>query len=382
VVVERTDSPLAVTLAGFFRYVPFLFAGPFVGLIADRFPRIRIVQYAEAGTALSAAVIATLAFTDRIEVWHLYLFALVAGTLWVMAMPARRAYMVGVVGRKNMTPALALDMLGWTVSNIVASNFAGRLLSVVQPAWLYAWLVVASGISLSLLRGLPLLWRPASPAERQPVLGSMREGLRYVVGSRLLLGAVAIVAITNMTGFLFEIMTPVFAEEVLHTGPAGLGLLISAPSFGALITGFALTVRGRRLTRPGFWLFVAGAVQHGLTILWSYSGWYPVSFGILAVTGLFTFLFGTMNSNVFLAATPDAMRGRIQGLQIFVIGVFPLSALIVGALANAIGPAAAVRWMAVGGSLALAFAWFMFPELRRPVPPPAEPEGSVKSQVS
>lgn len=367
VLVERTDSPLAVTLAGFFRYLPFLLVGPFVGAVADRFPRIRIVRVAEAGAALSASVIATLAFADWLQVWHVYLFVLATGTLWTAAMPARRAYMIGVVGRRDMTPALALDMLGWTVSNIVASNVTGNILRVLDPAWLYLWLVSSSGLSLLLLRDLPVLWRPQQGAQGEPVLRSIAEGFRYVGRRRVLVGAVAVVAVTNFTGFIFELMTPVFAEDVLHTSSGGLGLLISAPSFGALVVGVGLALMGAKLSRPGLGLLIAGTAQHLLTIVWSYATWFPASLAILVVTGLFTFTFGTMNSNTFLAATPDNMRGRVQGVQIFVIGAFPLSGLAVGVLANAIGPQEAVRWMAVAGTAAMALIWALLPDLRRPI---------------
>ncbi len=367
VIIERTDSPLAVTLAGFFRYLPFLIAGPFVGLLADRFPRMRIVRASEIGMGLASAIIALLAFTDSIAVWHIYLYVMASGALWTMAMPARRAYMASVVGRRNLTPALAIDMLGWTVSNIIASNTAGGLLRVVAPQWIYLWLTLAACISLYLLRGLPLMWVARSTTDREPALQSIALGFKYVAGQRYLVGAVAVVALTNFTGFIFELMTPVFAEEVLHTESAGLGLLISAPAFGALITGTILTLYGRRMSRPGLWLMVAATAQHALTILWTLTDWFPLSFAILVVTGLFTFLFGTMNSNTFLVATPDNMRGRVQGVQIFVIGAFPLSGLVVGALANAIGPADAVMWMAIGGSVVLAGLWFAFPDLLKRV---------------
>jgi hypothetical protein len=183
----------------------------------------------------------------------------------------------------------------------------------------------------------------------------------------VLVGAVAVVAVTNFTGFIFELMTPVFAEDVLHTSSGGLGLLISAPSFGALVVGVGLALMGAKLSRPGLGLLIAGTAQHLLTIVWSYATWFPASLAILVVTGLFTFTFGTMNSNTFLAATPDNMRGRVQGVQIFVIGAFPLSGLAVGVLANAIGPQEAVRWMAVAGTAAMALIWALLPDLRRPI---------------
>ncbi|MSQ09185.1 MAG: MFS transporter [Dehalococcoidia bacterium] len=367
VLVERTDSPLAITLAGFFRYLPFLIAGPFVGVIADRYPRIRIVRISEIATAMSAAVVATLAFMDLLQVWHIYIFVLAAGTLWTTAMPARRAYMIGVVGKRNMTPALALDMIGWTISNIVASNAAGSILRVLEPAWLYLWLVCSSMFSLVLLRGLPVFWKRQADSEREPMLQSIAEGFKYVGRRRILVAAVAVVAVTNFTGFIFELATPVFAKDVLHSDSRGLGLLISAPSFGALVTGTILIVIGTRMNRPALGLIIAGTAQHILTIFWSYATWFPASFGVLVVIGLFTFAFGTMNTATFMVATPDNMRGRVQGVQLFVIGTFPVSGLVVGALANVIGPQEAVRWMAVGGLAAMLLIWVAFPELRRPV---------------
>ncbi len=367
VVTQGTDSPLAVTLAGFFRYLPFLIAGPFVGLIADRFPRIAIIRVSEIGMGVASAGVAALAFAGSLEVWHIYVYVLASGMLWTMAMPARRAYMANVVSRRDLTPALALDMLGWTVSNIIASNAAGSLLKVIGPEWLYLWISFSSVMSLVLLRGLPKLWRPTPPSEREPIVQSIILGFKYVASERVLVAAVAVVALTNFTGFIFELMTPVFSEDVLHAGPVGLGLLISAPSFGALVTGIVLTVYGRRVKRPVLWLMAAAAGQHALTILWTLTEWFPLSFAILVVTGLFTFLFGTMNSNTFLVATPDNMRGRVQGVQIFVIGAFPISGLIVGVLANVYGPQNAVRWMAMAGSVALVVIWFAFPDLRKPM---------------
>lgn len=371
-VVVRTDTPFEVTLVSFFRYIPFILAGPVVGVLADRMPRIRIVRWVDGAMGATALITGLLLLSGRLELWHLYAYAALNGILWPLGMPARRAYMVSTVGRRYMTPALALEMLVWTVSNITASNAAGVALRFIAAEWVYFWLAATAVVGLWMIRRLPRMFQAAPDQERAGFFRSLLEGVAYARTNRLLLASFAFTAVANATGSLFEAMAPVFAEDVLHVGPGGLGMLLSATAFGSLVTGVFLAVHGMRIMRVGLTVLIAAFAVHGLTVAWSFATMFAISFGVLAVTGLFTILHGTMNTKLMLAAAPDHMRGRVQGLQFILVGLYPLTSLMVGWLANVAGPGPAVRYMALSGVAALVLVAVMFPELRRR-PGPAGP---------
>ena len=271
-----------------------------------------------------------------------------------------------------MTPALAIEMLVWTVSNIVASNATGTLLRVVRPEYIYFWLAGSTLIALWTVRRLPPLFHPAQAGQRRGMAKSMWEGFAYARSNRLLLASFALSAVANATGSLFEAMAPVFSRDVLHVGSAGLGMLLSATAFGSLVTGALLATVGASVKRVGLAVLIAAFAVHGLTIAWSFATQFSVSVGILAVAGLFTVLHGTMNTKLMLDAAPDEMRGRVQGIQFLMVGFYPISSLIVGWLADIAGPGPSVRYMALFGVGTLLLLTLAFPELRRRPPEEAK----------
>lgn len=364
-VLERTDSAFPVAMLGFVRFSPFLFAGPFMGLLADRVPRVRIMRVSRVGLIAAAAVMFVLLILGVLQLWHIYVYTLVSGTMWNMEMPARRAYIAGIVRGRTLTAAVALDMLGWTVGQIVGMNTAGVLLNIVRPAYFYPVLIVMVAGSLVALRGLPVLWRPDPLPTRESARAAFGKGIRYVRGDRRLVGLLLITAITNFTGFSYFALLPVFSDAVLDTGPALLGLLMSADGFGALLMGVVLIAFGARVGRTGVLMLAGAAGLQVLVGVFSFSTWYPLSFGLLVLVGVFISLFSTMHGNLILSLVPREMRGRVLGLQMFTFGAFPLGSLVVGALADWVGPGMAVRLMTSAGLLMLGAVSLVFPDLWR-----------------
>ena len=137
-VVERTDAPLAVALIVVFRFLPFLVVGPFVGVALDRLSRLHIIRAGQTGAVAAAAAMAALTFTAGLEVWHIYIYALVVGMSWMLEMSARRAYIRQVVERGSVTSAYALEMLAFSAGAMVGSNLAGGILDFVHPGFIFA----------------------------------------------------------------------------------------------------------------------------------------------------------------------------------------------------------------------------------------------------
>ncbi|MBI2966090.1 MAG: MFS transporter [Chloroflexi bacterium] len=364
-VVDRTESPFAIGLLSFFRFTPFLVIGPIMGVVADRIPRLRVVRISQISLTALTLAMAGLVFSGRLTLWHIYAYAALSGALWTIEVPARRTYAIGVAGRRGATSAVSFDMLAWTLGTIVGANFAGIMLRFVDAGYVFVGVSLQYVVSLWFLRGLPVLWRARPGLQREPFLTSLAQGVAFAKQSRPLLAVIAIVAAQNMFGFTHEVLAPVFATDVLHTGPALFGLLLSAPAIGSVITTAWISARGSRLRYHGRMLISASVLLCGFAVAFAFSRWYPVSFLLFLAIGVIGAVFSIMHSALYLILAPDEMRGRMLGLQAFVIGAYPISSLAVGAIADALTPAVAVTIMSGACVLLLGLIFLMFPELRR-----------------
>ncbi|MFH1568096.1 MAG: MFS transporter [Gemmatimonadota bacterium] len=367
IVVQRTADPLPVALLSFFRFAPFLAAGPYVGFIADRFPRLRVMRWSQVGLAATALAMAALLFAGALEVWHAYLYVLCQGLLFVLDSTSRRSYMAGTVGPAHVTAALSIDMLGMTVARILFASGGGALLDASRPRWAYVALAGMALASALLTRGLPALFRGDDAGGREPFLESVKGGIRFARANRLILGGLVLVALANLTGFAYEPMVPAVADEVFHASPMLFGLFLSATGVGSLVTTLWLSLSGTRLMRPGLVGLVGAAGLHGLQVLYSYADTVVASLALLALIGAVGMVFSISHSSLFLVAAPEGLRGRVLGLQTLMIGAYPLSNLIVGWLGHQMGALAAVRAMALAGIVWVVLLAVLVPELRQRV---------------
>jgi MFS family permease len=340
--------------------------GPFVGTIADRFPRIRMVRASQFGIATLFFSMGALLFIGTVELWHIYLYTFLNGLLFLFDIPARRTYMSAVVGSENITAALALDMITSNLAWFVGSNVAGALLAQTRPEYVYMALGVMGLSNILVIRTLPTLWRPREYSDREPFLASMRAGAQFSWRHKAILGVLLAVGITNMTGFPFESMAPVFAREFFDAGPLLFGMLLSAQGLGSLLVATLLVASGRRFRRPGLLVVGASMVQHvgsiGLTFLTNAIAGMAAFF----MLGGVAMVFSIMHNTFFLAATPDSMRGRVMGIQLLVIGLYPLGTLTLGALANELGAAQATRITSAIGLALMTIVFLAFRDLRYP----------------
>lgn len=371
-VAQRVDDPLPVALLGFFRFAPCMVLGPAMGFIADSFPRLRVVRVAQIGLASIAAAMASLLATGVLELWHIYLYALGQGLVFMLDSTSRRSYLAGTVGNHNITAALSIDMLGMTVQRILFANAGGALLTALNPRWAYVGLAGMAMLSAALTLGLPRLYRSRGDAPREPLLASLKGGLAFARANRVVMGGLLLVALSNLTAFSYEALIPAVADQIFRATPIEFGWFMSATGAGSLCTGVWLSLRGVRFPRPGLSALIASAGLHVLQIAFSFADELWLSLLALAAIGAVGTVFSISHSSLFLTAAPDHLRGRILGLQVVVIGTFPLSSLLTGWLGNLYGPLEAVRYMALAGSIwVILLAWFV-PELRGPVEEIAE----------
>jgi len=348
-VLQLTDSPFKLGLLGTLQFGPLLLLSPFAGVIADRWPRRRLLVATQAALVCQALALALLVATGRARYWQIALLALVTGLAHTVDAPARQSFVMGLVGREDLVNAVALNSASFNVARIVGPAVAGLLIARfgVVPAF------VANGVGFAVVL-VTLLRLSDDGVPRRPRGASVRrdiaEGLRHVVGTPRVRASLGVLFVVSLCVFNFTVYVPLLARTVLGLGPEGFGFLMAALGVGAVAGALAL---GARVSpEPGLGLILGAAVMAcaGLVVLSTVRHFWtavPVLFmtgfaGIVTVTGC--------NTAVQLDA-PDELRGRVMSLYTWVFGgVFPIGSFLVGATSERYGVSAALL---LNGSLGL-----------------------------
>jgi predicted MFS family arabinose efflux permease len=224
-----------------------------------------------------------------------------------------------------------------------------------------------NGVSyLAVIAGLLAMRLPpyAGSAGTGSAWARLAEALAFIRGDRRVFTLVVLMALFSIFGFPFLVIMPVFARDVLHRGAAGYGLMMTAVGIGALVGALAVAALDRRI-RKGPTLIAAGASFGLLLVAFGLSKIYLVSVALLALTGAMMIVNNALTNATIQTIVPDALRGRVMGFYAFVfVGLAPLGSLQMGALAERIGPSAAVALGGAATALAVAVAAWRVPELR------------------
>ncbi|HEX2314460.1 MAG TPA: MFS transporter [Thermomonospora sp.] len=331
------------------QFLPLLLFGLWGGVLADRYPKRRILMVTQATMGLLALVLGVLAITGTAEVWHVYALAFGLGMATVLDNPARQTFVVEMVGRRDLPNAIALNSASFNGARVLGPAVAGLLIAVAGTGPVF--LINAASFG-AVLFGLAAMSRnELHPAELVPrAKGQLREGLRYVRGRRDLVLVLVLVFFVATFGMNFQMTTALVAREVFGTGASSFGLASTMLAVGAL-TGALLAARR---VRPRMRLLLSAALLFGL--LEVVTGLMPTYWSFLVMlvpTGVALMTFTTAaNATMQLSVAPE-MRGRVMGLYMFVfLGTNPLGAPLVGWMAEQFGP----RLSIVAGGVAAALA--------------------------
>ncbi|CAA9273824.1 MAG: hypothetical protein AVDCRST_MAG77-3405 [uncultured Chloroflexi bacterium] len=360
VALELTGSAWLVALVGVCRNAFLPVAGPITGVLSDRFDRVRLMKAAQWGNVLVIGAVAAALATGHGAYWQLIVASLWLGASWGIDWPSRRALMADMVGPERVLQAVVLDNVTQNLSRIVGPLIAGYLLAGYGGAGAFAGLTAAF-----LLASFTLLAVASQTRTRvqvaSNVLRDLGSGLRYARADSVVWAVLVITVLMNMLLFPFMTLTSVFAEDVLHVGPVGLGQLGALNGVGAALGLFILSPMrtGRMQARA----FAAGSLLGCLGVtLFALSHSFPLSLALLFAAGLGTSAFGTMQSTLILSRTEASMRGRAMGLLAFAIGTAPVGSLALGLLVEQFGPQIALAltcglcailtaWAAINGRL-------------------------------
>ena len=367
-VFDLTNSPWQVALVGFCRSAPFLVCGFIAGPLTDRVGRRRIILGAQLANFLAYVAITWLLWSGRLVLWHLYLSALVLGAAWALDWPARRALLPDLIGKAQTLDAMLMENFAQGISRIIGPSLAGALIALFGSIGCYAVMTLLSGATLWNLRHLSR--QPIARTNMRPSTSPwnlVAEGLRYVGTSQAILGVILITLVMNLFYFPYMNLLPVFARDVLGTGPVGLGLLGAASGAGSLLG--LLIINQIRHQVSGGWILTVGTLGMSLCLLaFALSQVYAFSWAMLFFAGIGQACFGIMQSSIILLAASDEMRSRAMGTLVLAIGSDPIGKLETGLLAELYGAPLAVAVQAGMAVVALLLIAMMLPGLRRPIP--------------
>jgi MFS family permease len=363
-VYALTHDPLALGLVGLSEFLPFLLLVMVGGHVADHADRRDVLVIAWSIEALCIGVLLWLTLAGGQAVWPIYLVIVAFGSTRAFYAPAMQALTPTLVPREEFPHAVALNSTLFQIASISGPAIGGALYllgpSVVFGACLGLF-VIAVLLTLSLGPHRALRDEATVPATNGHAL---LEGLRYVLHQRVVLGVISLDLFAVLFGGATALL-PIYAAEVLHIGPVGLGVLRSAPSVGALVAAGILALRPIN-RHAGAWMF-GGVVLFGIsTLVFGVSRSVPLSVAALLLLGCGDMVSVYVRGILVQLNTPDGIRGRVSAINsMFIGGSNELGEFESGATARWFG---AVRAVLLGGALTLAVVagWMgLFPELRR-----------------
>jgi MFS family permease len=330
------------------QFGPQLLLLPLSGLVADRFDQRKVLMATQAVMGLLGLALGILTVTGTVQLWHVYVFALLLGCVAAFDAPARQTFVAQLVGGANLSNAVALNSASFSAARMIGPAVAGLLTAAVGAGWVFLINAGSFGavlLSLAFLRLDELQRQPSATAKK----GNLAEGFRYVRSRPDIMVILVMVFLIGTFGLNFPIFISTMATTVFHKGAAEFGVLSSVMAVGSVI-GALLSAR-REKPRLRF-LFAASAVFGigAATAALAPDYW---GFAVaLAVVGLASQTMMTTANGAVQLSTPAPVRGRVMAIFLAIfMGGTPLGAPIVGWVANEFGP----RW-ALGVGAASGFA--------------------------
>ena len=341
-VYQLTRDPWALGLIGLAEVLPFFCVAPFAGYLVDHLPRRRLGMAACAGLTLTALLLAWIAspLFPLEGVWPIYAAIALGGSVRAFLGPVYNALFARILKRDQFTRGASLGSVIFQAGLVTGPAIGGVLVGWGGNGLAYGIASICGVLAIVALSRLQVS-EPPVLQQRGPVFRSIGEGLKFVFGHQILLGALALDMFAVLLGGAIS-LAPAFIKDVLHAGPEALGILRGAPALGSMAV--ALWLARRPLSRHAGRIMLGSVAGFGLCMVGfglSDSLW--LSAAILLVSGMFDGVSVVLRSTVLQLATPDEMRGRVSSVNsIFISSSNELGAFYAGSMARLLGLVPAV----------------------------------------
>jgi MFS family permease len=364
IVYQLSHSELTLGIVGFASAIPALLVSPWGGVVVDRVPKRSLLVVTQITAMLLAFILAALSFAGIVQVWHVVLLAAGLGVVNAFDGPGRQAFVVEMVGREDMTNAIAMNSIMFNGARVIGPAIGGLLLATVGSSWCFLF----NGLSfLAVIAGLLAMRLPPHQPKRHLTSpwDQLTSGLKYVYRQSELFALLLLSLIFSVFGISYSTLLPAFVDQVLHRGAASFGAINAASGLGAVSGALAVAQFGDRGFR-GRWLVLANLGFPVILLAFAYSTNYGLALLLSYLLGVGFMLQFTLINTLLQMHVSDDMRGRVLSLYTLTFfGFAPFGNLAIGRLAEAWGINFTVG-LSAAISLALSVAVILLvPKLRR-----------------
>jgi len=352
-IYEVTRNPFSLGLVGLAEVLPFFCVAPFAGYLVDHLPRRRLGMVACSGLVMTALVLTAVAqgWLPFHGVWPIYAAIALTGMVRAFLSPIYHALFARVLERTQYARGAGLGAVVFQAGMVAGPALGGLLVAWGGKGVAYGVAVGVSLVALGCLAALRVS-EPVHTGPAAPIFKSIAEGGRFVLGNRIMVGAMALDMFSVLLGGVVA-MLPAFLHEILHHGPEGLGVLRAAPALGSVCVG--LWLARRPLQRNAGRVLLFAVAGFGLCVIgFGLSSNFWLSAAILLFYGAFDGVSVVVRSTILQLATPEEMRGRVSSINgIFISSSNELGAFYAGTMAKLLGLVPAV---VLGGFAVLSVA--------------------------
>jgi MFS family permease len=363
-VYKLTGSALLLGSVGFASQIPVFLFAPLGGMTADRVNRRYIVISTQVAAMVLAFILAGFTLSHAIDhrVWLIFVLAALLGVVNAFDIPGRQSFLVEMVGKEDLMNAIALNSSMFNGARVIGPAIAGILLVKIGEGWCFfgnavSYIAVIIGLLMMRVQSRPRA-AMASPFEH------MMEGFRFVNQTAPIRALLLLLGVVSLVGMPYVVLMPIFADQILHGGARGLGLLMGATGVGALLGALTLAFR-EGVKGLGRWVAWCCAGFGASLMIFASSHSFWISVILLLPVGYSMMLQMACSNTLIQVMVPDALRGRVMAVySMMFMGMAPIGALLGGALAERFG---APHTVALGGLASVAGAcWFglQLPKIR------------------
>jgi len=338
--LDATGSGLAVAVVSAARTMPMLLFGAFSGVVAEAVNRKHLMLIGQVMACLSALTIAVLAVLGLARPWHLGMGAFVTGMVWSTENATRRRMVGECVDGPLVSRALALDTMSNSAARLSGPIAAGAMYQHFGISGSYGLSACVYALAAILAAGIGHRQR-TRPFVVSQVPRELAEGIRFARGDVTIAGVLAVTIAMNLLSFPYSAFVAPLGRTVFHVSPTLIGVLAASDSFGSFAGGIWLSIAGTRFS--GRVLMVGGALLYTVCVFaMPLTPLFPLACFVLAIGGFGQAAFANMQTSLIVTNAPAHVRSRLMGLLTVCIGMGPLGILLLGFVANVMGPVDAI----------------------------------------
>jgi MFS family permease len=358
-VLKLSGGGLALGIVTALQFLPMLLAGPWGGVIADRTDKRRLIIVTQSLSGILALALGVLSVAGVVQLWMVYLIALLLGVVNLVDMPARQAFVMEMVGPRDVANAVSLNGVVMNAARIAGPVLAGLLIATIGIGQCF----LANAVSYAAVVIAFAAMRPRDlfPTERVPRgRGQLREGLRYVWSRPDLRLPLLLMAVVGALAYNFSVVFPLMVKFAFGGGPGAYGLLFAMMGAGAVVGGLVVAARGRA-TRP---LLVGSMLAFGLMLVAAaLAPGFGLELAVMVPIGAASTAFIATSNSLLQLGSSGQMRGRVMALfAVVFLGSTPIGGTLVGWFSERFGPRAGLL---LGGLATVAASLVALYGLRR-----------------